>query len=66
MREVRHLILDESDTLLDDSFNELLIRYLKKFKVIIFHISFSFILAIRKLQLYITSKLFVIIFISIK
>ncbi|CAH1396753.1 unnamed protein product [Nezara viridula] len=33
MAEVRHLILDESDTLLDDSFNELLLRYLKRFKI---------------------------------
>ncbi|XP_024218322.1 probable ATP-dependent RNA helicase DDX28 [Halyomorpha halys] len=31
--EVKHLILDESDTLLDDSFNELLLRYLKRFKI---------------------------------
>lgn len=33
MSEVRHLILDESDTLLDDSFNELVVRYLKRFKI---------------------------------
>ncbi|KAL1139669.1 hypothetical protein AAG570_006647, partial [Ranatra chinensis] len=33
MSKVRHLILDEADTLLDDSFSELLVRYLKKFKI---------------------------------
>lgn len=33
MSYVRHIVLDEADTLFDDSFNELISRYLKKFPV---------------------------------
>lgn len=33
MRYVRHVILDEADTLMDDSFNELMIHFLKRFHV---------------------------------
>jgi superfamily II DNA/RNA helicase len=33
MSNVHHVVLDEADTLLDDSFNEKLCHFLKKFKV---------------------------------
>jgi len=33
MRYVRHVILDEADTLMDDSFNELMTRFLSRFQV---------------------------------
>ncbi|CAH0393124.1 unnamed protein product [Bemisia tabaci] len=32
MRNIRHVILDEADTLLDDSFNELLLYFLRRFQ----------------------------------
>lgn len=31
--EVKHLVIDEADTMLDDSFSEHLLRYLRKFKI---------------------------------
>lgn len=36
MKNVRHVVLDEADTLLDDSFNEKLCHFLKRFHVSIF------------------------------
>lgn len=33
MRHVRHVVLDEADTLLDDSFNELITKFLSRFHV---------------------------------
>ncbi|XP_014259720.1 probable ATP-dependent RNA helicase DDX28 isoform X2 [Cimex lectularius] len=33
VKEVRHLVLDEADTMLDDSFNDLLLRFMKKFQI---------------------------------
>lgn len=42
MRYVRHVVLDEADTLLDDSFNELVNHFLSRFHVIIN--SFKFLL----------------------
>ena len=33
MRDVHHVVLDEADTLLDDSFNEKLCHFLKRFPV---------------------------------
>jgi len=33
MRHVRHLVLDEADTLMDDSFNELVTHFLRRFNV---------------------------------
>lgn len=33
MRNVRHVVLDEADTLMDDSFNELMSHFLSRFKV---------------------------------
>lgn len=33
MRNVRHVVLDEADTLMDDSFNELMSYFLNRFKV---------------------------------
>lgn len=33
MRYVRHVVLDEADTLLDDSFNELMTHFLARFHV---------------------------------
>jgi len=33
MRYVRHVVLDEADTLMDDSFNELMTRFLSRFQV---------------------------------
>lgn len=33
MRHVRHVVLDEADTLLDDSFNELVTKFLSRFHV---------------------------------
>lgn len=35
MRYVRHVVLDEADTLLDDSFNELVNHFLSRFHVLI-------------------------------
>lgn len=35
MNQVRHVVLDEADTLLDDSFNEKLFYFLQRFPVII-------------------------------
>jgi superfamily II DNA/RNA helicase len=37
MRHVNHVVLDEADTLLDDSFNEKLCHFLRKFQVSILH-----------------------------
>jgi Superfamily II DNA and RNA helicases len=39
MSHVHHVVLDEADTLLDDSFNEKLCHFLRKFKVSILHTS---------------------------
>lgn len=33
MRYVRHIVLDEADTLMDDSFNELMTKFLSRFHV---------------------------------
>jgi len=33
MRYVRHIVLDEADTLMDDSFNELMTQFLSRFHV---------------------------------
>jgi superfamily II DNA/RNA helicase len=33
MSHVHHVVLDEADTLLDDSFNEKLCHFLRRFKV---------------------------------
>lgn len=33
MNEIKHVVIDEADTMLDDSFNELLLRILTKLKV---------------------------------
>jgi len=33
MRYVRHVVLDEADTLMDDSFNELMTHFLSRFQV---------------------------------
>lgn len=33
MRYVRHIVLDEADTLMDDSFNELMTHFLSRFQV---------------------------------
>lgn len=38
MRYVRHIVLDEADTLMDDSFNELMTKFLSRFQVRIFFI----------------------------
>lgn len=38
MRYVRHIVLDEADTLMDDSFNELMAKFLSRFQVRIFFI----------------------------
>lgn len=38
MRGVRHVVLDEADTLMDDSFNELVTHFLKRF-----HVCFKFL-----------------------
>ena len=36
-----HIVLDEADTLLDDSFNELTMRLIRKMKVCIIHVHFK-------------------------
>lgn len=36
MRFVRHVVLDEADTLMDDSFNELMTHFLKRFHVYVY------------------------------
>lgn len=36
MQHVHHVVLDEADTLLDDSFNEKLLYFMQKFPVSIF------------------------------
>jgi superfamily II DNA/RNA helicase len=33
MKDVHHVVLDEADTLLDDSFNEKLCHFLRRFRV---------------------------------
>lgn len=33
MRYVRHIVLDEADTLMDDSFNEQMTKFLSRFHV---------------------------------
>jgi superfamily II DNA/RNA helicase len=40
MANVHHVVLDEADTLLDDSFNEKLCHFLRHFKVSILESSF--------------------------
>jgi superfamily II DNA/RNA helicase len=45
MSHVHHVVLDEADTLLDDSFNEKLCHFLRKFQVSILQ-TLSVLLAI--------------------
>jgi len=40
MRYVRHVILDEADTLMDDSFNELMTHFLSRFQVRMLFLSY--------------------------
>lgn len=40
MRYVRHVVLDEADTLMDDSFNELMTHFLSRFQVRILFLSY--------------------------
>lgn len=43
MRYVRHVVLDEADTLMDDSFNELMTHFLSRFQVqILFYLLFNY------------------------
>jgi len=43
MRYVRHIVLDEADTLMDDSFNELMTHFLSRFKVRLIFIFFMYL-----------------------
>lgn len=44
MRYVRHIVLDEADTLMDDSFNELMTKFLSRFQVRKFFIYFTILI----------------------
>lgn len=41
MRHVRHIVLDEADTLMDDSFNEQMIHFLSRFQVRIHFVRYN-------------------------